>query len=101
MRTDTIAAYTYNAEILCPSCAVQAVKTATGITMTPTTSENALDILAATLGINRYDEREYDSTDFPKVVFADQVQSCEHTGECADHDGPHDECCYSCGESLL
>ena len=52
------------------------------------TTESVLDALAGELGIDRTDEHSYDSDDFPKVIFASQVES-------------DDEICGSCGEPLI
>lgn len=87
MMTD-IVAYTYSAEELCPNCTV------TKLGGTPTdirvagSVEALLDRTATTLGIDREDERSFDSGDFPKVVFADQIDE--------DHNR-----CDSCGKELI
>jgi len=82
-RVDDIVAYSYHAEIMCPSCAMQSVPTPS-----PTThsAESALDIAAMEMGIDRYDENSFDSSLFPKVVFRDQLEG--------------DDICGSCGASL-
>jgi hypothetical protein len=82
MNATDIIAYTYDAEMLCPGCTVQALRTYQSVPVQATTTEGFLDMLAVDRGINRYDEREFDSGDFPKVVFADQVEDAERCGSC-------------------
>jgi hypothetical protein len=77
MRSDAIVAYMYRADQFCPDHIIEALglerPTAGG---TPLVSvEGQLDIIAANRGVNRADERSYDSDGFPKVIFADQVTS--------------------------
>lgn len=50
--------------------------------------EDALDAIAVDRGVDREDERSFDSDEFPKVIFASQVECTE-------------ERCGGCGESLL
>lgn len=49
--------------------------------------EDDLDQVANALQINRRDETTFDSDEFPKVVFLDQVVE--------------GECCFRCGEDLI
>lgn len=48
-------------------------------------TETTLDNLAGIVGIDRYDERSFDSDYFPKVIFASQFDSendyCSHCGK--------------------
>ncbi len=50
----------------------------------PADVETALDFIAKLQGIDRYDEATYDSEDFPKVVFRDQVEDDDVCGICFD-----------------
>lgn len=49
-------------------------------------TETWLDERAAMRGINRYDETTFDSGQFPKIIFDDQVEETD--------------CCAECGEPL-
>ena len=83
-----VVGYAYAAETLCPWCTLQALA---GVF--PGRSDHAgrgaaedyLTELAATLSIDRQDERSFDSGDFPKVIFA------------SDSDG---DTCDACGAEL-
>lgn len=46
------------------------------------TTEEVLSVWAKELGIDPTDERSYDSGDFPKVVFRDQIEGEESCGAC-------------------
>lgn len=62
-------------------------------------AEQDLDEIAAAFGIDRYDEHSFDSGDFPKVIFADQV----HDGCSADNGYEPGQCgdrCATCHEPL-
>jgi uncharacterized UBP type Zn finger protein len=82
MSSTDIAAYTYDAEILCPSCTTEAVGVAN-----PEfhgSAEEFLDAAAYILGIDRHDEHSFDSSTFPKVIFDYQIErheQCHHCGE--------------------
>lgn len=92
-----IVAYTYVADLYCPECITDVYGPAQGYvtySYAITHIEAMLDDLASQAGINRGDERSFDSDEFPKVVFRDQVRS---GGE--DHDGEWDYC-GGCGERL-
>ena len=100
----TIVAYTYQGETLCPSCTVKAVSATEHVNLpVGISNEEWLDVVAVRLCINRYDEREFDSSDFPKVVFADQVHAWEVWTPGADAIGYRweSERCNHCGEELL
>jgi len=83
-----IAGYTYNADIYCRMHIVPAID---GQAEVPEAEVEAkLDYLAKMLGIDRYDERSFDSGDFPKVIF--ESQACEEE---------HDVCGFpNCGTRL-
>ncbi|UOW93383.1 hypothetical protein SEA_LABELLE_57 [Mycobacterium phage Labelle] len=83
-----IVGYTFQAEILCGTCAVQkflTVEIDPGSTVSSDTVERFFDILALWRGIDRYEEESFDSSEFPKVVL-----SCTE----------HDEKCHNCNEEL-
>lgn len=77
MRSYDIVAYTYQADVHCPECIAQMF----GGSILDS-AETMLDRAAESAGIDRYDESSYDSDDFPKVVFCDQVESTEYCGTC-------------------
>lgn len=91
MRLDTIVAYTFRAENLCPTCLLAALPTGPGEAfdgwalapgVEPMSVEDNLDEIAAAFGIDRMDEYSFDSDDFPKVVFAGSVEEDERCTRC-------------------
>jgi hypothetical protein len=90
MKAWDIVGYSYKAETLCQGCILDKVSKARELFNISEyiDTEGALNAAAAMQHVDREDEKSYDSGDFPKVVFASQVES----------DG---ERCDSCGESLL
>jgi hypothetical protein len=83
MHATDIVGYTYNADTYCPSC-TERIADERLLQIAPTV-DPGLDVLgtwARELGIDREDERSYDSGDFPKVVFADMVEDDEYCGSC-------------------
>lgn len=94
-----IVGYTFRADQFCPRCIVNQVNghhpNAVNRTAKECASaEDSLDIIAERLGGNfdRYDERSFDSDDFPKVIFRDMLDSSYND------DGP--ERCGQCHEVL-
>lgn len=94
-KAHDIAAYTFNAETLCPGdmreAAIEALLELDGISgelLRNGTTEELLDRWADVAAIEREDENTYDSGDFPKVVFVSQVIAVPP------------ECCDSCGGEL-
>ena len=83
------AAYTFKADIYCPGC-IALVMAATpdfegwglalGVSMTV---EKNLDEIAAHHGFDRSDETTFDSDEFPKVVFTDQLNG-DACGQCGE-----------------
>lgn len=90
VRLDTIVGYTFNADIYCPRCIVEVLPTGEGQAFdgwaladgVSVPTEVNLDEIAAAFGIDRYDERTFDSGDFPKVVFADAAEDGDRCGQC-------------------
>lgn len=73
-----IVGYIFNADIFCPDCIFPQL---TGsIPMYPVETE--LDDYAKLRQINRQDERTFDSSDFPKVIFSTQLEHREFCGSC-------------------
>lgn len=84
-----IVGYAYQAETLCPACAVMACAEELAPGPVPTAAlldpEAGLDYLAQVAGIeDREDEGTFDSDDFPKVIFRDSAR--ENADTCA-YDG--------------
>ena len=81
-RPDDIVAYTFRAENLCPTCVKRDVvghQRAARMW-----AEDVLDLAADEQGIDRDDESSFDSGDFPKVVFRDQLLVGECCCRCFD-----------------
>lgn len=78
-----IVGYTFKADTLCPA----EIEKDFGGGSTDD-AETILDRVAVERGIDRYDERSFDSGDFPKVIFSSMVES-------------PDERCGECGKSLI
>lgn len=86
MKSHTIVGYTYKAETICPDCAVCATHHVAakipGFEFDVTRTEALLNVAARLKGIDRTDEHTFDSDDFPKVVFASQVDGPEPCDQC-------------------
>ena len=99
MRSTDIVAYTYQAELLCPDCVLVAVDT---YHLPNEDAEGALDRAARLRGIDREDESSFDSDEFPKVVFADSIESYVTGRDPATGremwSGEH---CGNCGEDII
>ena len=91
VKSYDIVGYTFNAEILCPYCVAKMYQKVPAITASQV--EVCLDLEAKFQGIDRYDETTFDSNEFPKVVFADDVG-----GNCNECDTDH---CSRCNERLV
>lgn len=98
-----IVGYTFNADVYCSECILEAVQNAvnnrgfwwpSGPTDSATTTELVLDWMASEEGINREDEATFDSGDFPKVVFRDSAT------DYVDSEG-NPEQCGKCGNALV
>lgn len=97
VRATDIVAYTFNADEYDPDCVVHELlnlyRRRPGSPRLPHPgegdTETQLDVIATWLGINRQDERSYDSGDFPKVVFGSD-DLYEQPDEDAEH-GPDGE----------
>lgn len=85
-----IVGYSYQADIHCPPCIVDIFRSQGRTKVAPTSIgvEAALNHAAQLEGVNREDERSFDSAEFPKVIFGSQVESS-------------DERCGGCGEPLI
>lgn len=79
-----IVAYTYRADLYCPECIVDVAGGILGreSAFHLDSTESRLNALAKARGIDREDEATFDSDDFPKVVFRDQVEDENRCGEC-------------------
>jgi len=94
MHATDIVAYTYNADIYCPTCITRHVLADHPVRLDPEdyavdsaglaagSPESILASMADELGIDHMDEYSYDSGEFPKVVFASQIEDDEYCGNC-------------------
>ncbi len=84
-RPDDIVGYVFKADTFCPDHVVGRLPTgpsedfdgwalAHGVTMT---AEENLDEIAVAFGIDREDERSFDSNYFPKVVFRGSAEESQ------------------------
>lgn len=89
MNASTIVGYTYRAENYCPDHIVAQLTANPGNSGHATARigggeiENVdahLDLLARVAGINRKDEDTFDSGDFPKIIYVDQLDEAEACG---------------------
>lgn len=89
MKTSDIVGYDYNGDTYCRDCIKEVLPTgedqaydgwadATG----RMDSEEFLEGIAQAFGIDRGDERTFESGDFPKVVFSSQIEGDENCGKC-------------------
>ena len=86
LHATAIVGYTFNADTYCPGCIEGAL--CDNRFSADHEPEESLDLIAAERGIDRMDESSFDSDDFPKVIFACQVES-------------DDERCGDCGQPLI
>ena len=89
MSFDTIVAYTYEAELICPPCMRQVAafaNEANGRNAEFVGLQDLLDRWAKDVDINREDEHSFDSDDFPKVVLSIQLgDGCQRCDRCGEH----------------
>lgn len=82
-----VVAFTYDAANYDPVCmrrmAANVVE-AIGINSEFASLEGLLHDWSASINIDMWDEESYDSGDFPKLVFADQLQPGETCGKCGE-----------------
>jgi hypothetical protein len=87
MKAYDIVAYTYKAETLCDSCTLNVTNAwleADGVKVPYLITEDALNAWATSIRLDREDEYAFDSDDFPKVVFAAQIEDVENCGQCGE-----------------
>lgn len=91
MSNADIAGYTYNAENWTPVALIEALVAAGELSPAARdmSAEDVLDQHAGALAIDRSDERSFDSSEFPKVIFWDQVDM-EYDWEWLGEDRPAD-----------
>lgn len=96
MRTSDIVGYTYRADQFCPGCVVSQLP---ADVLAPAArdmmTEDVLEHVAGYLGIDRMDERSFDSGDFPKIIFRDSVVT-----EDDEEAGVYVDTCGQCGREL-
>ena len=95
-RPDDIVAYTYCADIYCPTCIVPELRKRIGYGPFDFSldTETVLDQVALANGLDRYDETTFDSDEFPKVVFRDALSD-------AVLDDAHYNDCGGCHEEMI
>lgn len=76
-----IVAYTYCADNYCGDCVIDKLDDRYDIPIANTV-EDALYTIGYANGYDRDEEATYDSDDFPKVVFRDQLEDGEVCGKC-------------------
>ena len=77
-RLTDVVGYTFRPDLYCPGCTLIVAAEqplASGV-------EAQLDLIAARSGVDRQDERSFDSGDFPKVLFQDQVEPDDRCSAC-------------------
>lgn len=76
-----VVGYTFQAATFCPRCIVPIVEGSIDYppvaSVSGLSAEGGLGLLAKALHLNRMDESSYDSGDFPKVIFRDQLDDTE------------------------
>lgn len=89
MHATDIVAYTYNADNYCTGCILEVLPTGEGEKfdgwedMSHSMSvESNLREIAFAFSIDYDDLASYDSGEFPKPIFASQVEEDEHCGKC-------------------
>ncbi|MEU7146996.1 hypothetical protein AB0B15_02990 [Streptomyces sp. NPDC045456] len=97
----SVVGYTYQAENLCPSCTLKAMR-ANGIKVQRgKPHEDAIRLAAEKLGIVFDDERSYDSGDFPKPVTKQMCETELPDSEPGVRHAISDERCTGCGRWLI
>lgn len=79
MSVVQVVAYIFQADLWCPVCVVGATGGGSGVD-----AEGHLDRLASGRGVDRGDERTFDSDQFPKVVFGCQLEDGDRCGSCGE-----------------
>lgn len=86
-----IVGYTFQADQYHPECILGQLPTGPGQAYAgwkapegghPMNVEENLTELAVAFGVDRQDERSFDSGDFPKVIFSSNVEGVEWCGHC-------------------
>ena len=82
-----IVGYTYAADTYCTGECVTNALGAAQIIRGWGTTESLLDNMAESRGIDRMDERSFDSSVFPKAVFGTSAEDSGRCGGCGDKIG--------------
>lgn len=87
MHSTDIIAYVYRADMYHPKCMVHVLigQREAGPAARDMDAESVLDQIAAANAIERQNERTFDSDEFPKVVFAGQIEEGESCGYCHEY----------------
>lgn len=86
MKAWDIVGYTYQADTFCPKDVIEVLieRGEASPAARDMRTEDALDQIAGANGIDRQDERTFDSGDFPKVIFESDVEGDERCAECGE-----------------
>lgn len=86
MNAAEIIGYTFDADQFHPNCLISGMVLARELSPAALdmSNEAVLDQHAGALGIDREDEHSFDSSEFPKVIFADQVTEDDICGHCGN-----------------
>lgn len=100
MHATDIVGYSFNADTYCVDCIVSVVTNGTypSGSFARSEVESKLDAIAQYDRIDRMDEHSFDSSEFPKVIFADSVHSGDspdYCGKCHELLAPYE--CSLCG----
>lgn len=77
MKTfDKVVGYVYKADVYCEKCIRRKLRVENFITEKERAhkTEDFLDLISEEMGINRLDEHSFDSNEFPKVIFASDIE---------------------------
>lgn len=81
VKSWTVLGYVYKADTYCPDCMLGILRDEH-----PGIRGSTVEDIGTAIGVDWEDEYSYDSSEFPKVIFADHVE---------------DDVCAECGEFLL
>ncbi|MFI9629282.1 hypothetical protein [Streptomyces sp. NPDC052042] len=101
LTMNEVVGYSYQAEVLCPSCTITSMRVNGIVIQRGKTHEEAIRRAAERIGVSVDDEHSYDSGDFPKAVTKEMART-ELTGlSGGEHGTIPDERCTACGRWLV
>lgn len=84
-----IAGFTFKAENLCPDCTVKAMNKAGLLDEVEGVVVDLVEFAAKRAGVDLEDHYSFDSDDFPKSFFFDQLLDDEQCMQCEEYLKPH------------